>query len=347
MRAIAERLFMAKLHVFIDTNIFLSFFAYTNDDIEELKKLIGLIKNDKIVLYLTEQVCREFDRNRECKILQALGEFGRMHLPGLPRLMAHYAKAGAYQTAAKGLKSLQNNLVVKAKSDALSEELPADNLFAALKKVAKIISASSDDLEDARERLERGDPPGKEGSFGDRLNWEVLLSEVPDEADLHIISKDGDFSSSIDASRPHPVLAKEWKEVNKAELYIHNELRVFLAKHFPDIKVATDVERRDAINALKGSASFASTHLAISKLLEFVDLFSAYEVDELVEIAEKNNQVGWIGTDVDVRSFYAKVLPIRWEKYADERRKKLSAMFGLSADCEIVDSPEPDGDPLF
>lgn len=338
---------MSKLHVFIDTNIFLSFFAYTNDDIEELKKLIGLIKNEKIVLYLTEQVCREFDRNREGKILQALSEFGRLQLPGLPRLMAHYPKASAYQTAVKNLKSLQNDLVTKAKGHALSEELPADNLFTALKKAVKVIPAEAGDLSEARTRLERGDPPGKENSFGDRLNWELLLGQVPHGSDLHIVSKDGDFSSSIDASKPHPVLAKEWGKINEAELHLHNELRVFLATHFPDIKLATDVERRDAINNLKSSSSFASTHFAIPKLMGFVDLFSADEVDELVEIAMTNNQVGWIGMDIDVRAFYAKILPSRWAKYPEERQKELSEKFGLSTDCEIADPPESDVAALF
>jgi len=77
-----------RIHVFIDTTVFLSFFAYTNDDIEELKKLVGLIKNKKIALYLTDQVCCEFNRNRESKILQALADFGKLSIPGLPRLRA-------------------------------------------------------------------------------------------------------------------------------------------------------------------------------------------------------------------------------------------------------------------
>ena len=42
-----------KLHLFIDTNIFLSFYAYTNDDVEELRKLISLIKTNQLKLYLT------------------------------------------------------------------------------------------------------------------------------------------------------------------------------------------------------------------------------------------------------------------------------------------------------
>lgn len=38
------------LHLFIDANIFLSFYAYTNDDIEELRKLVSLIKTQQLKL---------------------------------------------------------------------------------------------------------------------------------------------------------------------------------------------------------------------------------------------------------------------------------------------------------
>lgn len=331
---------MAAIHVFIDTNIFLSFFAYTNDDIEELKKLVGLIKNDKIDLYLTKQACREFDRNREAKIVQALGEFGKIVLPGLPRLMAHYPKGGAYSKVVKELRKIHNDLVVKAKADALGEEFPADRLFAAIMSAEEPIVEDTEDLAKARLRTERNDPPGKAGSFGDRLNWELLVAKTPEMTDMHIISKDGDFSSSIDATKPHPVLAKEWKNENGGTLYLHTELGAFIAAHFPDIKLATDIERRDAINALAASRSFASTHYAISKLISFVDLLAPPEIDELVEVATKNGQVGWIGKDPDVQEFFGKVISLRWEKYSAEQRKELAEMFDLTVHGEVRQKSE-------
>jgi len=58
--------------LFIDTNILLSFYHLTNEDIEELKKLIVLIDNDKITLFLTDHVQNEFYRNRGSKIAYAM-----------------------------------------------------------------------------------------------------------------------------------------------------------------------------------------------------------------------------------------------------------------------------------
>ena len=63
------------IHLFIDTNIFLNFFHYSNDDLEELRKLVSLLENGEIKLYLPEQVKHEFYRNREVKISDALKKF--------------------------------------------------------------------------------------------------------------------------------------------------------------------------------------------------------------------------------------------------------------------------------
>jgi predicted nucleic acid-binding protein len=56
----------------IDTNIYLSFYHYSNDDLEELKKLVVLIDQREIKLYVPEQIKLEFQRNRANKIADAL-----------------------------------------------------------------------------------------------------------------------------------------------------------------------------------------------------------------------------------------------------------------------------------
>ena len=42
------------MYLFIDTNIFLSFYHFTKEDLEELKKLGVLLKQKKVILYLPE-----------------------------------------------------------------------------------------------------------------------------------------------------------------------------------------------------------------------------------------------------------------------------------------------------
>ena len=60
------------MNLFIDTNVFLSFFHLTNDDLEELRKLIVLLDKEEVHLLLPEQVIHEFRRNRENKIYDLL-----------------------------------------------------------------------------------------------------------------------------------------------------------------------------------------------------------------------------------------------------------------------------------
>ncbi|WP_168928006.1 PIN domain-containing protein, partial [Chitinophaga terrae (ex Kim and Jung 2007)] len=63
------------IHLYIDTNAYLTFYHMSSDDLEELKKLDVLIKDKRIKLYLPQQTIDEFRRNREVKIADALKRF--------------------------------------------------------------------------------------------------------------------------------------------------------------------------------------------------------------------------------------------------------------------------------
>lgn len=52
------------MSIFIDTNVYLSFYHLSCDDLEELKKLTVLVRESKAILLLTDQVMDEFHRNR-------------------------------------------------------------------------------------------------------------------------------------------------------------------------------------------------------------------------------------------------------------------------------------------
>ena len=51
------------INLFIDTNVLLSFFHYTSDDLEELLKLDALVGADEITLWVPGQLEQEFGRN--------------------------------------------------------------------------------------------------------------------------------------------------------------------------------------------------------------------------------------------------------------------------------------------
>ena len=60
------------MNIFIDTNVYLSFYHLSSDDLEELKKLVVLAREGKVVLLLPEQVIDEFRRNRAANLRSVL-----------------------------------------------------------------------------------------------------------------------------------------------------------------------------------------------------------------------------------------------------------------------------------
>ena len=73
--------------LFIDTNILLSFYHLSSDDLEELRKLIALIDTGQITLVVTEQVKDEFFRNRGAKIADAMKELYKARYAPASRLL--------------------------------------------------------------------------------------------------------------------------------------------------------------------------------------------------------------------------------------------------------------------
>jgi predicted nucleic acid-binding protein len=296
------------IHAFIDTNVFLSFYAYTNDDIEQLRKLVSLIKTDQLRLYFTKQVEDEFRRNREGKLRESLKEFEKVAgSSGVPRFMESYPAIGDFRRAVEQTLKAKDEAIQQAKREAETNSLAADKLFEAIKSAAGIIKRTKLDLEKAQIRMALGNPPGKEGSLGDAINWEILLRVVPDDAELYIISKDGDFRSAL-SNAPNRFLTDEWQSKKTGNLFLRDQLKPFLAEHFPKIQLAIDAEKRAAMDKLINSPNFATTHSAISSLVPFLETFTAEDMSELLRAFEANGQVGWIASDPDVKAFYFQVL---------------------------------------
>ena len=299
-----------KLHLFIDTNIFLSFYAYTNDDVEELRKLISLIKTNQLKLYLTEQVRNEFNRNREGKLRDSLREFRRLSVSdSIPRFMEQYASIKAYREARKNLLKAQDDAIIEANKQAEQESIGADTLFQDLSNAAGIIKITDEIYNSAMRRMQLGNPPGKDHSLGDRINWEMLIAQVPDGTDLHIVSKDGDFGSPL-GSAPNGFLVDEWTTKKKSTLFLHDQLKPLLKEYFPQIKLAIDAEKRVAMESLMNSGNFAWTHFSIRRLTPFIDVLTSEDIHELVAAAESNSQIWAIITDEDVYAFFSKLLQI-------------------------------------
>lgn len=93
------------VNIFIDTNILLTFFHFSNDDLEELRKLIAVISMPENRLFYTSQVLDEFNRNRENKIADALKKFKEKKLENqFPQICKEYPEYEEMRAAIKTFK---------------------------------------------------------------------------------------------------------------------------------------------------------------------------------------------------------------------------------------------------
>lgn len=222
---------MARTHLFVDTNVFLNFYSYAKDDLGQLRRLIEHLGPDGIVLHLPQHVLNELERNRETKLRTSADQFKKESFPtAIPRHMQDFAQAQVYKDAVDAALKARVAMINQAAAEASSKTLAADKSLEEL--VAKSCHYLEDDVifERAMQRMYKGNPPGKAGSVGDQYNWEVLLEHVPQD-ELHIVSKDGDYSSELNTGRPHPSLELEWRNKKFANLHIYSELRPFLDKY--------------------------------------------------------------------------------------------------------------------
>jgi hypothetical protein len=304
------------MNVFIDANIFLSFYHLTNEDLEELRKALVLHDNKKITLWLPEQVKDEFVRNRHIKIADAVRRFEEDTLNNqIPQMMRGYEEHCKLKDATRSYKDAKQKLKEKLLADVESGSLVADQVVESIFRKASKIEISQSLFFKAKLRSDRGNPPGKVGSYGDALNWECLLESIPSGQDLHIISEDGDYFSKLFKDRLNAFLADEWARMKMSHLFLYKSVSSFLCEHFPSAKLASELEKECAILDLAASSNFAATHSAVARLERYAE-FTKTQIDEVLRAAVSNNQVAWIISDEDVSKLIYRILE-RYDKIAD------------------------------
>ena len=332
-------------NIFIDTNIFLSFYDISDENLNELSKIADSLNEGEIVLFLPEQVEDEFQRNREAKVANAMRNFSKHKFKvSFPRMCVGYPEYQEMQSLIQDLTDSHTSLINALRRDILEETLRADEVIGRIFGAAQRVEMTASLLDNARNRMELGKPPGKSGSLGDAINWEALLATVPNEEPLYIISRDGDFSSPLDDERIDPYLAKEWYDSKLSEVHCYKKLTGVFKKIDVSIQLSVDISRLECIEDLENSFSFHSTHLAIGRLSEFESEFSRKQLNRLLCILPQNEQVSRIIGDVDVRDFYSDLVANRFD---DIYRETLEEMeYWLSRTARDVEEDSWDNEEL-
>jgi predicted nucleic acid-binding protein len=318
--------------VFIDTNIYLAFYHLSSDELEELKKIAVLLEQEQLTLFVTDQVKNEFARNRETKIADALKRLREQRLNlSFPQMCKDYPDYAALRQHQKDYEVKHAALLEKMQADILANQLKADGVIATLFEKATILKTTAEIVTKARLRMDLGNPPGKDRSLGDAVNWELLLAHVPDGGHLNLISDDRDFASPLDEEEVNQFLDDEWTSAKHSDLYLYKRLSLFFKDEFPDIKLATELEKELWIQKLASSSNFATTHGVIGKLANYAADFTAAQANAVVAVALANKQVGWIIKDDDVEEFYRELLQTHEANIDAQNLQKLKALLDPSA----------------
>ncbi len=163
-------------NLFIDSNIWLSLYHFTNDDLAQFGKLKELNGRD-IKLFIPQQVYDEVQRNREAKLKDALKSFDvqKISYPVFCKEYEEYKQFSADFSALERRYKLWKNRIDE---DIQNKCLPADKTISDFFETNDLLNCESV-VERAYMRYRIGNPPGKDNKYGDAINWECLLQEVP------------------------------------------------------------------------------------------------------------------------------------------------------------------------
>ena len=181
--------------VFLDANQYLYLYEATKG-----KKLLDSLMEQQDYIFVTMQVVEEVQRNKlrvTAKLLSKPFELlevrgfseetgGKLHTK-LKNINQRIKKINA-EVEQAAHQTLQR---ISRSEDKVSKALAA--LF------SKAVIPTPEEIRRARDRKERGNPPGKEADpLGDQLTWEQLLSHYKGKSKIWIISRDRDYSTLHD-----------------------------------------------------------------------------------------------------------------------------------------------------
>ena len=311
------------MNLFIDSNIWLSLYHFTSDDLEQFAKLKDMI-NKSIRLFVPQQVYSEISRNREAKLKETLKSFD-VKAVQFPAFSKGYTEFAEVKKTYDSLIEQMKNWKKKINSDILSHNLPADQAIEQIFEKLEFFSCK-DYVQKAYDRYRIGNPPGKDNKYGDAINWECLLDNVPDHEDLYFISADKDYCSELFEKEMNDFLKCEWADNKNSKIHFYKDLVSFFRENLSDIKLEAENRKFDLIEELRDSRSFQETHKIISQLKLFTG-WAEDQIEMLCLIAENNSQVNRILSDSDVFEFYMHILSGKEpEKLQDSAEKRVLVM---------------------
>ncbi|WP_419807936.1 hypothetical protein [Sphingomonas sp.] len=215
--------------IFIDANILLGFWSCRAGRVPS-ELLLPLVEIREHVL-VTRQVADEVRRRKLAVFVETRGKFDHELPPDLPD---HLTKVKLHADATARILELSSALREARKDwETASAEIAqaistnsdlATGMLSPL--LDQAVEATTEQMARARDRRERGNPPGKRSDpLGDQLSWEQFVDAAQGRPKVWIISRDSDFAVTLSKRRLiNPMLGAELKAVGVGDIELHDTL---------------------------------------------------------------------------------------------------------------------------
>lgn len=336
------------MDLFIDTNIYLSFYDFSNRDLHELETLSHLVSNKELKLYITQQVKDEYLRNRESKIYQTFKDIQDQKFGFKPP--RYCLESPHYKELCENLNEANkhhDSLISEMKDLISNKGLKADILIKNLFENSIEIKITDEIYNLAIKREAIGNPPRKTKNnkgIGDALNWECLL-QYNDIQTLNLISVDSDYSSSFDKNHFNEFLKQEWDSEkvwqSKSVSFYRDLVNFFNSEEkFKTINLTDEKSKDDLISSFSKSENFSQTHQFISKLTKYSN-FTKKQRYDLLDALISNGQIYAIANDPDITDFYLNYLDFRDIDISEDDLDSLRSIFNIPSDrfIEVFEIP--------
>lgn len=291
LRYICEITYM--MHIFIDTNIFLDFYHFSNEDLDNLEQLSALIEAEKVEIILPSQVVLEFSRNRESKIKDAIKRLSANDAKAeIPQMIKDYPESADLKSAETIFRDKKKKLLDRLNEEISSNSLKADKVIKNLFSIVNKTATTDEILSKAVRRVQIGNPPGKNGSIGDAINWETLLTAIKPGIDLYFVSGDSDYVSELNPNNFSTFLSNEWNKVKESKIIFYKSLNQFLRELYPNVKITTEDIKDAKILAFAQSSNFDAARVRLDSLMKLGE-FSKDQILNIVRASISNNQIYW------------------------------------------------------
>lgn len=299
-------------YLLMDSNVWLSIYSFGYNQLESFKELIKIVGKD-VCLKVPEQIIDEINRNRDNKLEDMRKNLIFPKLFAFPVIAKSYPELNDIKNRFKDLENDFNLIRKKIDNDIYNNNLEADQILKELLDKSEIQPCEKY-LDIAYKRYIRGNPPGKNNSYGDAIIWECILDTISEGEDLYLIADDKDYRSSLGKNRVKEFLLDEWKNKKNSNLHYYSSIPEFLK----EFGIIVKGEKQELINNLIQSSSYYETHQIISKLQQYSN-WDKLQIENLCSALISNKQVGDIYKDGDLTYFYGTLLcDLSYDDYPPE-----------------------------